>query len=150
MDAVTYPDDKVGASIRENYIPLRIASDAEPYSTDFMVQWTPRTLVVDSFGNVHQSKVGFFPPEEFLPSLQLGLAKAAFDEDRLDDCQKYLAVILADFPESAAAPQAVYLQGVTDYKKTHQAEPLKDAYNKLKDSYPNSEWVKRALPYRLL
>ncbi len=150
MDAVTYPDEKVAAYIDRNYIPLRIASDAEPYSTDFMVQWTPRTIVVDSFGSIHQSEVGFFPPENFIPALELGLAKTAFDEDRLDACTKHLATILTDYPNSAAAPEAVYLQGVTNYKTTHQAGPLKDAYNSLKDTYPNSEWVTRALPYRLL
>ncbi len=150
MDAVTYPDDKVAAYVSENFVPLRIASDSEPYSTDFMVQWTPRTIALDSFGNIHQSEVGFFPPEEFIPSLELGLAKTAFDQDRLDDCKKHLATILADYPDSAAAPQAVYLQGVTSYKTTHQAGPLKDAYHNLKDTYPKSEWVKRALPYRLL
>lgn len=150
MDAVTYPDDKVAAYIKENYIPLRIASDAEPYSTDFMVQWTPRTIMVDSFGNIHQSAVGFFPPEELIPFLQLGLAKTAFDQERLDACKKHLTTILAEYPDSAAAPEAVYLQGVADYKSTGQAKPLKDAYTTLKDTYKNSEWVQRALPYRLL
>lgn len=150
MDAVTYPDDKVSAYINNKYIPLRIASDAEPYSADFIVKWTPRTLVLDSSQIIHQSKVGFFPPEEFIPSLELGLARTAFDQDRLEDCKKHLESLLADHPDSAAAPEAVYLQGVTGYKMTDKAGPLKEAYNTLKDKYADSEWVKRALPYRLL
>ena len=150
MDAVTYPDDNVIAYVRQNYIGLRIGSDTEPYCVDFMVKWTPRIIVLDSYGLVHQSTVGFFPPEEFVPSLELGLAKSAFNQDRLKECKKHLEKILAEHPNSGSAPEAVFFQGVTAYKLTDKAGPLKDAYNTLQEKYPESGWVKRALPYRLL
>ena len=150
MDAVTYPDDKVIAYVRQNYIGLRIGSATEPYCVDFMVKWTPRIIVLDSYGLVHQSMVGFLPPEDFVPFLELGLAKTAFNHDRLEECKKHLEKILAEHPKSSSAPEAVFLQGVTTYKLTDKAEPLKDAYNTLREMYPQSEWVKRALPYRLL
>ena len=48
------------------------------------------------------------------------------------------------------APEAVYLRGVTEYKMTESVDGLVQAYEKLKERYPSSEWTSRAEPYRLL
>ncbi len=150
MDAVTYPDEKVADYISEKYVALRLANDAEPYVSDFMVKWTPRIVILDAAGQIHQSTVGFSSPEEFIPSLELALAKADFNLDHIEECKMHLDLILNDHPKSLSAPEAVYLKGVTNYKLSGEAGPLKDAYNKLKDRYPDSEWTQRAMPYRLL
>ncbi len=150
MDAVTFSDEKVIDFINNNFIPLRIASSEEQYAVEFMVKWTPRLFVMDSVGLVHHSTLGFFIPEQFIPSLELGLAKADFDMDHLNQCKKHLDRILEEYPQSSSAPEAVYLHGVTGYKLFGNGELLKDAYMKLKDRYAESEWVQRALPYRLL
>ncbi len=150
MDAVTYQDLQVIDFISSNFIALRIASSEEQYATEFMVKWTPRIIVMDSVGLVHHSNLGFFPPEEFTHSLELGLAKADFDMDKLDECKKHLDRILEVSPQSSSAAEAVYLQGVTGYKLTGKTDSLKDAYKKLQDRYADSEWAYRALPYRLL
>ena len=150
MDAVTYPDEKVTDYINEKYVALRIASNAEPYSIDFMVKWTPRIFLLDAAGQIHQASMGFFPPEDFIPFLELGLAKADFNLDHLEECKQHLDRLLEEYPESTSAPEAVYLQGVADYKISGQGEPLKNAYKILQARYPDNEWAQRALPYRLL
>jgi hypothetical protein len=61
-----------------------------------------------------------------------------------------LEKLLAEYPTSDSAAEAIYLQGVSRYKKTHEAKPLKEAYERLLKDYPSSEWTKRASPYRLL
>jgi TolA-binding protein len=58
--------------------------------------------------------------------------------------------IVSTYPRSAAAPEAMYLRGVVRFKSTHEAEPLKEAFEQLKRDYPASEWAKRAMPYGLL
>jgi hypothetical protein len=150
MDAVTYPDDKVTDYISEKYIALRLANSAEPYATDYMVKWTPRIIILDAAGHIHQSTIGFLPPEEFIPCLELALAKADFNLNHLEECKNHLDHILNDHPKCLSAPEAVYYKGVTDCKLSGEAGPLKDAYNTLKDRYPDSEWAQRAQPYRLL
>lgn len=150
MDAVTYPDEQVAGYINDSFVALRMAYDTQPYAEDFKVKWTPSIFVLDQSGDIHQSTVGFFPPEEFIPSLELGLAKVDFDLDCLDECQHHLNRILSSHPRSAVAPEAVYLLGVTRYKMTGQAGPLKEAYHQLQERYPDSEWTRRASPYRLL
>ena len=82
--------------------------------------------------------------------LMLGMAKTHFDHDQLEEAVRILEKILADYPKSESAPEAVYLRGVCRYKTTHKAQALKEIYEQLQASYPASEWAKRAAPYRLL
>ncbi len=150
MDAVTYPNDKVIEFIQKNMIPLRVAFDAKPLSTDFDVKWTPTLITLDANGKEHQRSVGFLPPEELIPSLLLGIAKSYFNRERFSEALSNLDQLLADYPKSDAAPEATYLRGVCRYKSTHDPKPLKGAYEQLQANYPSSEWTKRAYPYRLL
>lgn len=150
MDAVSYPDTKVSEFISASVIPLRLAFDAQPYSTDFNVKWTPTLVTADWAGKEHYRTVGFLPPEELVPSVMLGIAKTHFDLDGFDGAIPLLDKILADYPKSSAAPEAIFLRGVSGYKSTHNPAPLKQAYERLAKEYPESEWAKRALPYRLI
>lgn len=150
MDAVTYPDKNVIEFITKNIIPLRVPYNLEPLATDFTIKWTPTLVVLDKNGKEHYRTVGFLPPEEFIPSLLLGIAKVHFELDQFKDAISNLEKILKDYPKSGAAPEAVYLHGVSNFKTTHERKPLKQAYERLTKEYPQSEWAKRALPYRLL
>jgi tetratricopeptide (TPR) repeat protein len=150
MDAVTYPNDSVVEFIQKHLIPLRVAFDAKPLSTNFNIKWTPTLIVLDENGKEHHRTVGFFPPEELIPSLLLGIAKSHFDLERFSEALSTLDKIIAEYPKSDSAPEAVYLRGVCKYKNTHKPQPLKEAYEQLQANYSSSEWTKRAYPYRLL
>ena len=150
MDAVTYPNEKVSEFIEKNFIPVRVAFDAQPLASDFKVTWTPTLVTVDANGQEHHRTVGFLSPEELIPSLILGRAKTHFDQNQFDAALSDLEKVLAGYPKSDAAPEAIYLRGVSQYKSTHSAKPLKEAYEQLQKAYPSSEWTKRAAPYRLL
>ncbi|HNR13506.1 MAG TPA: tetratricopeptide repeat protein [Thermodesulfobacteriota bacterium] len=150
MDAVTYPDEAVVDFIQERMIPLRLQSDAKPYSADYNIQWTPTVITLDPSGKEHHRTTGFLAPEELVPSLLLGIAKMHFDAGQYGEAAENLEEVLSAYPESDSAPEALYLKGVCQYKQTHEAQPLKSAYEQLNEHYPSSEWTKRAYPYRLL
>lgn len=150
MDTVTYPNDKVIEFIQKNLIPLRVAFDAQPWSPEFNVKWTPALIILDAEGKEHQRTVGFLPPEELIPSLLLGVAKSYFDREKFSEALSALDKILTEYPKSDSAPEAIYLRGVCGYKSTHNPKPLKEAYEQLQTKYPSSGWTKRAYPYRLL
>ncbi len=150
MDAVTYPDERVTEFLQKNMIPLRVAFDAQPLSTDFNVNWTPTLITLDSNGKEHHRTVGFLPPEELIPSLLLGTAKSHYNGERFNEAVSVLDKIIAEYPKSDSAPEAVYLRGVCRYKSTRKPQPLKEAYEQLQANYSASEWTKRAYPYRLL
>ena len=150
MGAVTYPNEKVVEFIEKYLVPIQVLFDSQPLATNFNVQWTPTVITLDEEGKEHHRTVGFLSPEEFIPSLMLGVAKSNFDRGKFDKAITMLEGILKDYPKSDAAPEAVYVRGVALYKSTHKADPLKEAYKKLQAEYPSSEWAKRAQPYSLL
>jgi hypothetical protein len=150
MGAVTYPNEKVVEFIENHMLPIQVLSDAQPLAKNFNVQWTPTVITLDEEGKEHHRTIGFLSPEEFIPSLMLGIAKCHFDRKKFSEALAMLETILKDYPKSDSAPEAVYLRGVALYKSTHKADPLKEAYNRLQAEYPSSEWTKRAKPYALL
>ena len=150
MGAVTYPNEKVVDFIERHMVPIQVLFDSQPLATRFNIQWTPTVITLDEEGKEHHRTVGFLSPEEFIPSLMLGVAKCHFDREKFDKAISILEDILKKHPKSDAAPEAVYVRGVSLYKSTHKADPLKEAYKRLQAEYPSSEWTKRAQPYRLL
>jgi len=133
----------------EKMVPLQVKADM-PLADEFRVKWTPTIILLDYCGKEHHRTVGFFPPEEFIPNLLLGMGKVAFDGDNFAEAIVLFERLLADFPRSGAAPEAIFLCGVSRYKSSHDGKPLKESYEKLKADFPQSEWTMRAQPYSLL
>ena len=150
MGAVTYPNAKVIEFVERYFVPIQVLFDHKPLSSDFNIQWTPTVITLDADGKEHHRTIGFLSPEEFVPSLMLGIAKCHFDRGNFAEALSTLERLVADYPKSDSTPEAIYLRGVSRYKSTHDPKPLKEAYEKLQAAYPSSEWTKRAFPYRLL
>jgi TolA-binding protein len=150
MDAVTYPNPTVIEFIQKYMVPVQVAYNSQPLATDFNIQWTPTLITLDANGKEHHRTVGFLSPQELVPSQMLGMAKCHFDSERFDEAISILEKLLAEYPKSDSTPEAIYLRGISRYKKTHDPKPLKEAYVQLQKDYPASEWTKRASPYKLL
>ncbi|MEW6594122.1 MAG: tetratricopeptide repeat protein [Thermodesulfobacteriota bacterium] len=150
MDTVTYPEKRVADYLAESYVPLRIKFDTQPYTADFNIKWTPTLITLGADGKEHHRTVGFLGPDDLIASLLLGEAKYHFDNDRFDPALKCLEQVISRYGTSDCAAEALFLTGVCRYKSTHDPKPLKTAYEQLVAKFPNSEWTKRAYPYRLL
>jgi len=150
MDAVTYPDDSVVSFVRNSYIPLLIPFDAKPLADNFNVKWTPTLITLGTDKKEHHRTVGFLDPEAFIASSLLGIGKFHFDNDRYQEALTFFEKVASGHPQSDSAAEAIFLRGVSLYKNTGNPQPLKDAYETLSNRYPESEWAKRAYPYRLL
>jgi len=149
MDAVTYPQKAVEAFLAGSMIAVRTPSD-NSLAKEFKVTWTPTLVTLDWNGHEHHRTVGFLTAEELVPSLMLGSAKVYADLELFDKAFGALGKLLSAYPASDAAPEAMFVRGVCGYKSTHNPAPLKEAYEQLQKTYPQSEWTKRAYPYRLL
>jgi hypothetical protein len=149
MDAVTYPQKAVEEFLAGSMVALRIPSD-HPLAKEFKVSWTPTLVTLDWSGQEHHRTVGFLPAEELVASLMLGCAKVYSDLELFDRAFGMLGKLLSAYPAGDAVPEAIFVRGVCGYKSTHNPKPLKDAYEQLEKQYPQSEWTKRAYPYRLL
>lgn len=150
MGAVTYPNKKVIYFIEGNMVPVQVLFNEEPLASDFGVKWTPTIVTLDAKGEEHHRTVGFLSPEELIPSLLLGIGKVYFDGDQFDEAILRFENAITDYPKSDSTPEAIYIKGVCLYKKNQDPKSLKGAYEKLHEEFPESEWTKRAYPYRLL
>ena len=109
MGAVTYPDEKVADFVMNRMVPIQVQSDS-PLAAEFKITWTPTIIVLDYYGKEHHRTVGFFPPEEFIPSLLLGMGKIDFDTNQFNAAMTHFDTILAEYSKSSAAPEAIYLR----------------------------------------
>ena len=150
MDAVTYPDEAVISYVEKSVVAVRVPFDSEPLASEFNVKWTPALFVVDEDGKVHHSSVGFINAEQFIPWVLLGRAKSHFERGEFETALTVMEEILKAYQGSLFAPETVFYQGVTRYKSTHDAGPLKEAYQRLQKEYPSSVWAMKAYPYSLL
>jgi len=87
---------------------------------------------------------GFFPSDDFLAQLQLGLAKIEFQSERYVEAAKLFRKTYEEHPKSGAAAEASYWSGVSDYKATNDASHLKTTGQRLRENYPESEWARKA------
>ena len=150
MDAVAYINPAVITFIMENLVPVRLQASDPVLAPKFKVRWTPSLLILDGEGTEHYRTLGFYPPQDLIPSLLLGMGKAKFNQpDRPAACG-YFERVVADHPTSSLAPEAIYLNGVSRYIESHDVKNLTGIYDRLLAEYPNSPWLTRADPYRLL
>ncbi|HMK35496.1 MAG TPA: tetratricopeptide repeat protein [Desulfomonilaceae bacterium] len=150
MDAVTYPEEKVARFIQDSVIPVRVMFDHKVLARQFNVKWTPTLITLDADGNEHHRTVGFLGPDEFIASQLLGMGKTFFELEKFDEAIGSFNRLLEKYPKSESAAEAVFFRGVSLYKSSHNPKPLREAYDKLSGEYPNTEWTKRAYPYRLI
>ena len=152
MDTVTYPTPAVSEFIQHNMIPVRIVSDQDNRSIfiTFEIRWTPTLITLDKDGKEHFRTVGFLRPEPLIASLMLGIGKIHFDRREYKEAISEFDKLVAQYPKTVSAPEAVYYRGVAGSKATNDLKPLKEAYGKLSAEYPTSEWTERAYPYSLL
>ena len=150
MDTGTYPKPSVIKMINEYFIPVRMMMHVKPWSTKLNVHWTPCLLILDAKGTEHYRTIGYLKQAKLLPELLLGMGKTYFNASRFDKAIEHFDKLLHKYPTSSSAPEAIYFRGVSLYKSTHEPAVLKESYSQLRKNYPQSEWRKKAYPFRLL
>lgn len=150
MDAVAYIDAAVIDFINENLVPIRVLSSDGYLAPKFKIKWTPTLLVLDGSGAEHHRMLGFYPPQDLIASLLLGMGKAKFDNSDPAGANGYFHRLLTDFSYSSLAPEAVYLQGVCGFLETHDVKKLIGMHDRLAAEYSTSPWLTRADPYKYL
>ena len=109
--------------------------------------WTPTALVLDENGKERHRIEGYLPKEEFAAQLLLGLARMNVMQKKWADAEKLYQEIAEKYPNSTAAPEAVYWKAVSHYKGTNDHTVLGEVPKTLQQKYPNSVWAKKAIPW---
>ncbi len=122
--------------------------DAKPLSRDFNIKWTPTLITLGYDRREHHRTVGFLDPDGFIANGLLGIGKYHFDNSRYQEAVASFEEALTLQPEGNCAAEAIFLKGVSLYKKSGDRKPLKEVYETLQHRFPDSEWARKAEPYR--
>lgn len=150
MDAVAYPEPAVIEFVTQNLSPVRIPADDHKLAVEYRIKWTPSLLILDEKGVEHYRTLGFFWPQELIPSLLLGMGKAYFNKPDRAKAASCFNRIIEEYPKSFQIQEAIYMKGVSDYIATKNVANLIGIYDRLAAEYPNSQWAMRADPYSFL
>jgi hypothetical protein len=128
--------------INENFVPLEAHVKEHPaYFHRFDANWTPTVLILDSGGDERWRIEGYLPKEEFRAQLELGLARVAFMQKQWAEAERRYAEVLGRYPDSKAAPEALYWKGVSHYKATNDHTVLGEMPGQFREKYPESVWA---------
>ena len=135
--------------VNDNFIPARVhvkddSALFQRYGEKYNAQWTPTILELDPQGVERYRIEGFLPVDDFLAELELGLGKLAFEHKQWGEAERHFRTVSREHPDSGVAAEACYWEGVSEYKATDRAEPLKETARVLSEKYPESPWTKKA------
>lgn len=150
MDAVTYPNPDVSGFLRTQVIPVKVLYNAQPLAGRFRVVWTPTLIILDSDGNELYREEGFLPPERIVPVLMLGIGKVQIHTRKFKEAVTSLSQLVATYPKSEVAPEAMYFAGVARFRETNDLRVMRDTYESLLKAHPGSSWTIKASPYESL
>ena len=144
-----WPDPRVVKFVTDNFIPARVhvkddSALFQRFGEKYGAQWTPTILELDSSGTERHRIEGFLPNHDFLSQLMLGRAHIAFAEGKWDEAEQRFREIVEKFPDTDAAPEALYWAGVSPYKATHDNASLKATATAFRERYQGTPWAKKA------
>jgi hypothetical protein len=117
------------------------------YFHRFDAVWTPTVLLLDSDGVERHRIEGYLPKTEFRAQLEMGLARVAFMNKAWADAERRYGKVLELYPNSKAAPEALYWKGVSRYKETNDHTLLSGLAEQFKEEYPDSVWALKTLAW---
>lgn len=95
-------------------------------------------LILDSKGVERFRLEGYLPKDEFRAQLELGLARVAFMSKTWAEAESKYAAVVEKYPDSKAAPEALYWKGVSHYKATNDHTVLGELPGQFQEKYPDS------------
>ena len=140
-----YPDARIESLIKNKFIPVKIHIKEQPKTFErFGAQWAPTMQILDPDGTKRHQFEGFLPADDFLSQLKLGLAHSAFARQQWKEAESRYEDIVKTLPDSDAAPEALYWQGVSRYKSSGDPTALQQTADAFKTRYRDSTWAKKA------
>jgi len=129
-------------------VPLEAHIKEHPaYFHRFDALWTPTVLILDSNGEERYRNEGYLPKDEFRAQLELGLAREAFMNKNWSEAERRYGEVLDRYPNTKAAPEALYWKGVSHYKATNDHTVLGELAEQFKQKYSDSIWALKTLAW---
>ena len=144
MDAVTCPQESVQKTVTQHAVPVRIDMWGErDLSRKLKALWTPNFLYLDPDGNEWHRELGYLPPDEWTARFLVGSGLYYMQTRQLDKSAACFGEAVEKFPNTHAAPEARYFQGVCGMRKSKVVKPIYEACKEVIDRWPDSIWAKK-------
>jgi TolA-binding protein len=129
-------------------VPLEAHIKERPaYFHRFDAVWTPTVLILDPNGEERYRIEGYLPVDEFRAQLEMSLARVAFMSKDFADAERRYAAVLDRYPNTKAAPEALYWKGVSHYKVTNDHTILGELPEMFRQKYPDSIWAMKSVAW---
>lgn len=148
MDTVTYPDANVQRFLTEHFVCAHFntadaTSAVKELQRSFRQVWTPTLLVFDHHQIEARRSIGYFPPEEFIADLRVGLGMVELLHGKYGQAFTHFRHVVDHFPKTTIAPEALYWAGVAAYQRDGKPESLVEQWQELGSRCPQSPWWTR-------
>ncbi len=120
------------------------AAEFRRFGERYNAQWTPTLLILDPNGTERHRIEGFLPAEDLLAQLILGVGHSGFARQQWDEAERRFGEVVERFPNSDAAPEALYWAGVSRYKGKGDPKALGETARAFSQRYQDSSWAKKA------
>jgi TolA-binding protein len=105
-------------------------------------------VVLDPDGEERWRVEGYLPKTEFRAQLEMGLARLDVVGKQWEDAERRYARVVDTWPDSKAAPEALYWRNVSRYSRSHDAGELQSVAKELEQRYPDSVWTVKATVWK--
>ena len=137
-------DERVAAAIAERFVPLKqLLGVHREASRRYRPFWTPTLLFLDPDGRVLNRWPGLIPPDELLAQLDLGEALVGLRRGRFKEAVALLDRAVEAWPDSVAAPEALFWAGNVRYVMDGDQGALDASRARLVEKYPDSPAARR-------
>jgi len=103
---------------------------------------------MDANGKERWRIEGYLPKDEFAAQLELGLARVNVMNKQWGQAETRFTNIIDRFPNTKAAPEAVYWQAVSRYKATNDHSSLGEAAKTFSEKYQDSTSAMKSIPWQ--
>ncbi|OLE54248.1 MAG: hypothetical protein AUG51_09065 [Acidobacteria bacterium 13_1_20CM_3_53_8] len=87
---------------------------------------------------------GYLSKKEFRAFLEMGLARVAFMNKKWADAEQIYTRVVERYPDTSAAPEALYWRAVSHYKATNDHTVLGEVAEEFKQKYQDNIWAEKA------
>ena len=143
---MTYRDPAVATLLAADFVLARIDCAAQRATARaYQIFWNPTLVIVQQHGLRLREIAGYLPPRLLAPELLVALGLHEIRRGRPGQAIDRFARVLAEYPDTPEAPEALYWLGMAESWHYEDKARLHTAWQRLATRYPESLWAAKTM-----
>ncbi len=149
MERVTYQDKHVQELLGESFVGLKLEQNEDGRKIAELLRprkllWSPLFLILGASGVEFRHSLGYFSPREFMAELLVGGGNASLATLKPAQANALFERVVTDFHDTKAAPEALFWQGIAQFRHSRDKRDLSTAWQVLLERFPDSLWAEKS------